>query len=147
MHLDGTYTFNAPRQAVWDTLLNPEIIAQCMPGRESFTQVGPDEYEIGIKVKVGPISGSASGRLKLADQQPPDSYRMEVAGGGAIGNATGSGTIKLRAEGAKTVVAYDGELQVTGKVASVGQRLLGVVAKQMVNQFFKSMESKVPAAT
>jgi uncharacterized protein len=144
MHLEGSHTFDAPLQAVWDTLLNPEIIADCMPGRESFAQIGEDYYEAGMKIKVGPISGSATGRIRLADQNPPSSYRMDVDGGGSIGHMSGSGVLQLREENGKTVVAYTGEAQVTGKVATVGQRLLGMSAKLMIGQFFKCMESKVP---
>ena len=143
MHLEGSHTFDAPRQAVWDTLLDPEIIAQCMPGREKFEQIGPDQYEVAMRVKVGPIGGSATGRIRLADQEPPHRYRMDVEGGGAPGHMTGSGLMTLREEDGRTIVAYDGDAQITGKAAAVGQRLLGAVSKQMINQFFKCMEGKV----
>lgn len=145
MHLDGSHSFDAPRQAVWDTLLNPQIIAQCMPGCEKFEQIGPDQYEAAMRIGIGPIKGNASGRIRLADQQPPQQYRMDVEGGGAPGHATGSGVMSLREDGGKTVVSYAGELQVTGKAASVGQRLLGATAKLMINQFFKCMEGKIEA--
>ena len=143
MHLEGSHTFDAPRQAVWDTLLNPEIIAACMPGREKFEQIGPDQYEIAMRIKVGPVGGSGTGRIRLADQQPPHSYRMDVEGGGAPGHMTGSGVMSLREDGRKTIVAYDGDAQVTGKAAAVGQRLLGATAKLLINQFFKCMEGKI----
>ena len=147
MHLDGDHTFNAPLQSVWDTLLNPDVIAACMPGKEKFEQIGPDYFEAAMRLKVGPISGSATGRVRLADQEPPHRYRMVVEGRGGIGNATGSGVLNLREEGGKTIVTYDGNVQVTGKVASVGQRLMGMTAKLMINQFFKCMEGKVPKTT
>lgn len=144
MRLEGNYTFDAPVQVVWNTLLNPDTIAACMPGKESFTQIGPDHYEAAMKIKVGPISGSATGRIKLLEQNEPHSYRMDVDGGGGIGHMAGGGTLTLIDRSGKTVVSYEGEAQVTGKVASVGQRLLGVSAKLMIGQFFKCMESKLP---
>lgn len=143
MHLNGTYTFKAPLQTVWDTLLGPDTISQCMPGCEQFDQIGPDEYQATMKIGIGPVRGTMSGKIKLADQQPPTSYRMEVQGGGGPGHVTGSGLMTLKEDGGTVVVSYEGDAQVTGKVASVGQRLLTPVAKQMINQFFKCMESKI----
>ena len=143
MHLDGSFTFDAPRQVVWDTLLSPATISQCMPGCEKFEQIGPDQYEASMRIGVGPIKGSATGRVRLADQQPPEQYRMDVQGGGGPGHATGSGVMTLREEGGRTIVSYAGELHVTGKAASVGQRLLGATAKMMISQFFGCMEKKV----
>jgi carbon monoxide dehydrogenase subunit G len=143
MHLEGNHTFEAPLQAVWDTLLNPAIIAQCIPGKEKFEQVGPDLYEVAMRVKVGPITGSGTAQIRLSDQEPPYRYRMSVDGGGAIGHIRGSGVMTLSADGNRTVVAYSGDADVTGRVASVGQRLLGVTAKLMISQFFKCMEGKI----
>src|SRR5689334_12656725 len=105
MHLEGSHTFDAPVQAVWDTLLNPDVIAACMPGKETFTQIGPDQYEAAMRVKVGPVSGSATGRIRLADQEPPNRYRMDVEGGGGIGHMSGSRLLTLHGDGNKTVVS------------------------------------------
>jgi carbon monoxide dehydrogenase subunit G len=143
MHLTGNHSFTAPLQTVWDTLLSPEVISQCMPGCEKFDQIGPDQYEATMRIGIGPIKGTYSGKIRLADQQPPSQYRMEVDGGGAPGHVTGGGAMVLREENGKVVVSYDGDAQVTGKIASVGQRLLTPIAKQMINQFFKCMESKI----
>jgi carbon monoxide dehydrogenase subunit G len=143
MRLEGSHTFDAPVEMVWATLLDPATIARCMPGCERFEQIGPDHYEASMRIGIGPIKGSATGRIRLADQEPPHRYRMEVEGGGAPGHATGSGLMSLRADNGRTIVSYAGDLQVTGKAASVGQRLLGATAKLLINQFFKCMESKI----
>ena len=143
MHLDGSYTFNAPRQQVWDTLQNPETIAQCMPGCETFEQIGEDRYEATMKIGVGPIRGTYTGRIFLHEREAPAQYRMDVDGGGGPGHMKGSGLLKLEEREGVTVVTYDGDAHVTGKIASVGQRLLGVTAKQLVGQFFKCMEKKL----
>lgn len=145
MHLEGSYTFAAPRSLVWQTLLDPDVIASCMPGGESFTAIGPDRYEATMKIGIGPIRGTYTGKIHLRDQQEPESYVMEVEGGGGPGHMAGSGRLRLEDRGGQTVVSYVGEAQVTGKVASVGQRLLGVTAKQLINQFFKCMERKLEA--
>lgn len=143
MHLNGDHAFKSPVQTVWDTLLNPDVIRQCMPGCEKFEQIGPDHYEATMRIGIGPVKGTYSGKIRLADQQPPTRYRMEVEGGGAPGHVTGVGLLELRQDGDRTIVIYDGDAQVTGKIAAVGQRLLTPIAKQLINQFFKCMESKI----
>ena len=143
MHLNGSYTFKAARQQVWDTLQSPEVISQCMPGCEKFEQIGEDRYEAAMRIGVGPIRGTFIGRIYLHDRTAPERYRMDVEGGGGPGNMKGSGLLALNEDGGQTVVTYDGDAQVTGKIASVGQRLLGVTAKQLINQFFKCMEKRL----
>jgi carbon monoxide dehydrogenase subunit G len=143
MHLDGTYTFKARRQQVWDTLQNPTTISQCMPGCERFEQIGEDRYEATMKIGIGPIRGTYTGRVHLRDRTEPERYVMEVEGGGGPGHMKGAGTLTLAEQDGQTVVSYDGDAQVTGKIASVGQRLLGVSAKQLIGQFFKCMERKL----
>jgi carbon monoxide dehydrogenase subunit G len=143
MQLDGSYTFKAPRDQVWRNLQNPDVIKQCMPGCQEFTEIGEDRYEATMRVGIGPIKGTYTGRIHLRDRVAPAQYVMEVEGGGGPGHMKGSGLLKLEENGGQTVVAYGGDAQVTGKVASVGQRLLGASAKQLINQFFKCMEKKL----
>jgi len=143
MHLDGSYTFEAPRQRVWDTLQDPRVIAQCMPGCEKFDEIGEDRYEASMRIGIGPIRGVFTGRIFLHERTTPERYRMDVEGGGGPGNVKGSGLLELREEDGRTVVAYTGDAQISGKIASVGQRLLGVSAKQLINQFFKCMERRL----
>lgn len=143
MHLDGSYTFKAPRQLVWDTLQRPETIGQCMPGCETFEPVGDDRYEATMKLGIGPIRGTYTGRIHLRDRQEPEQYVMDVEGGGAPGHMKGSGVLRLDEHEGHTIVLYAGDAQVTGKVASVGQRLLSASAKQLIGQFFKCMERRL----
>jgi len=143
MHLDGSYTFKAPRDLVWSTLQSPVVLEQCMPGCEKFEEISEDRYEATMKVGIGPIKGTYTGRIYLRDQVAPEQYVMEVDGGGGPGHMKGSGLLRLEERDGGTVVAYDGDAQVTGKIASVGQRLLGASAKQLINQFFKCMEKRL----
>lgn len=143
MRISGDHSFSAPVQSVWDTLLNPEVISQCMPGCQTFERIGEDQYQATMKIGIGPIRGIYSGKIHLLEQQPPLSYRMNVDGGGGPGNITGSGLMTLREEAGTVIVSYDGEAHVTGRIASVGQRLLTPIAKQMIGQFFKCMEKKI----
>jgi carbon monoxide dehydrogenase subunit G len=143
MQISGSYTFKAPRQKVWDTLQSPTVISQCMPGCERFEPLGDDRYEATMRLGIGPIKGTYTGRIYLHDRNEPTSYRMDVEGGGGPGHMKGSGLLELREDAGATVVSYDGDAQVTGKIASVGQRLMGVTAKQLITQFFKCMERRL----
>src|SRR5690349_14002621 len=67
MHLDGSYTFDAPRQRVWETLQSPTVISQCMPGCEKFEEIGQDRYEATMRIGIGPIKGTYTGRIHLRD--------------------------------------------------------------------------------
>jgi carbon monoxide dehydrogenase subunit G len=146
MHLSGTRTLPAPRQVVWDTLQSPEALAACMPGCESLTPLGPDEYAARMSVRIASIGGSFEGRVALFNKEEPARYVMRVEGGGRPGRVTGEGTLSLESRGESTEVAYDGDVQVVGAIASVGQRLLGVTARTLIGRFFDCLERRLQAA-
>ena len=143
MQLSGSYTFKAPRDQVWAAMLDPENIRRCMPGCEQFTETGEGQYDAVMKAGVGSIKGTFQGKIQLSEQQPPTSYRMGVEGGGKPGRVKGSGVLTLTEQGDSTLVSYDGDAQVAGLIASVGQRLLGITARKLIEQFFKSMEKQI----
>ncbi len=147
MHLSGTRTLPAPRQLVWDTLQSPDALAACMPGCESLTPLGPDEYSARMTVKIASIGGSFEGRVALSNRQEPASFVMRVEGGGRPGRVTGEGTLSLEDRGGQTEVGYDGDVQIAGAVATVGQRLLGVTARTMIGRFFDCMERRLAAVS
>lgn len=126
-------------------MLDPRAIERCMPGCEDFRIVGEDQYEAKMRAGVGAIKGTFAGKIRLLERHEPDSYRMNVEGGGGPGRIKGSGVITLREQGGHTVVGYDGDAQVAGLIASVGQRLLAVSARKLIEQFFKCMEKQVEA--
>ena len=140
MQVDGSYTFKAPRQQVWDTLQSPAALSQCMPGCERFEEIGEDRYEATMRLSVGPIKGTYIGRIHLRDREVPRLYWMEVEGGGGPGHIKGAGKLTLEERDGRTVVSYDGDALVSGKIASAGQRVLRASAKQLINQFFKCVE-------
>jgi carbon monoxide dehydrogenase subunit G len=118
-----------------------------MPGCEALTPVGPDEYTARMAVKIASIGGSFEGRIALSNKDEPLSFVMRVEGGGRPGRVTGEGTLRLEDRGGQTEVGYDGDVQVAGAVASVGQRLLGVTARTLIGRFFDCMERRLAAAT
>lgn len=146
MQLTGSYMFKAPRDAVWNAMLDPTAISHCMPGGEDFKDLGNDQYEARMRVGVGSIKGTFTGKIQLAEREQPTRYRMNVEGGGGPGRVKGSGVLTLSEQGDETVISYDGDAQVAGLIASVGQRLLGVTARKLIEQFFKCMERQVGSA-
>ena len=141
MKIEGNYTFNAPRQRVWDVLLDPTVMAQCMPGCESMNEVAPDQFEAVMKVGVASVKGTYKGKVSIKDKQPPSHYVLSGQGTGGPGFMQGDVAIDLEEADGQTVLTYSTDAKVGGLIASVGQRMLNGVAKMMVDQFFKKVES------
>jgi carbon monoxide dehydrogenase subunit G len=107
--------------------------------------IGPDQYEATMTVKIASIGGKFNGRVSLGEKQEPTSFLMRVEGGGGPGRVNGQGTLRLEERDGGTEIAYDGDVQVAGPIAAVGQRLLGVSAKMMIGKFFDCMEQRLIA--
>lgn len=135
MKLEGEYVFDGPREEVWKLVRDPEVLASCLPGTQSVQKVNDNEYIGVIGVRVGPISGSFSGKIFVTNEEPPERCTLSVEGTGKIGFLKGVGNVDMADLGErKTLMKYTGEVQVGGKVASVGQRLFDTVSKGMVKQ-------------
>ena len=78
MKLDGSYTFDAPRKLVWDTMQDPEALRKSIPGVETFEQTAPNEYQAKMKIGVGAIKGSYGSKIKVFDQQEPSHYKLSI---------------------------------------------------------------------
>ena len=142
MELTGDHTFSAPRERVWQFLLDPETLRQCLPGCEKLDEIGPDEYEATMKIGVAAIRGTYQGRVKISDKQEPDSYRMLVEGKGPAGQVSGEGRLELFDEGDQTRIHYQGTANVRGTLARVGARVMQPAAKMVVGQFFNCLAGK-----
>ena len=143
MKLSGTYKFDAPRERVWDALLDPVVVSNCIPGVQKFTTVSPDNHEIEIGVKVGVFSGSFNGMLEILDREPLSSYRMRVTGAGPMTNLTGEALVSLVSEDGATTLSFDGDVRVTGALARVGQRFMSSAAKSQFDRFFECIHEKL----
>jgi uncharacterized protein len=145
MKVEGAYTFPAQPQQVWDLLLDPESLRQCIPGVESLTDTGPDTWDAVMKVGVAAIKGTYKGKVAIVDKSPPTAYTLQVEGSGGPGFVKGTAKISLEASEEGTSVKVDGDGQVGGMLAGVGQRMLPGVAKMLMNQFFQCLISKCQA--
>ncbi len=141
MELNGDYTFDAPRQVIWDALMDPDVLARILPGVESLEKVSDSEFKGVMNVRVGPVQGKFKGTVTLTDLQEPDSFHMEVNGRGAAGYIRGGGDARLtETEDGQTLLTYDGSGDVGGKIASVGQRLVETTGKSIVRQGLESLD-------
>ena len=147
MEITATYTFDAPRQRVWELLIDPTVIAGCLPGCESMEPTGDDTYNATLTVGIAAITGRYSGTVQMADKVPPASYTLQVEGRGKPGFVNGSAEVSLAEDGASgtTTVAVTGKAQVGGTIARVGQRLLGSVSKMMMDRFFACLQERAKA--
>ncbi len=135
MKIEGQYTFDGPREILWEMLRDPKVLAACLPGTQSMVQVGEHSYEGVIGIRVGPISGAFAGQLTVSNEMPPASCTLTVEGKGKVGFLKGIGNIDMAEQGqGKTLMKYTGEVQIGGKVASVGQRLFDSVSRGMIEQ-------------
>jgi len=132
----GSYTLAMPQDRAYTLLQDPEVLAKCIPGCERLEKVGPDEYAMKMKMALAAVSGSFDGKVSIADQNPPDSFRLIVEGTGKIGWMKGGGVLTLSGG---TEVKYEGDVQVGGTIAAVGQRLVDTTAKMLIKRFFEKL--------
>jgi carbon monoxide dehydrogenase subunit G len=118
---------------------DPEILARAIPGCESLEKIGENEYKMKMKMALASISGSFEGKVRITDQTPPTSFRLVVEGAGKIGFVKGDGLLKLAAADGGTEVTYEGDAQVGGTMAAVGQRLIDGTSKMMIKKFFEKL--------
>jgi len=145
MKFTGENQIKADRQAVWQALNDADVLKASIPGAQDVIKVADDEFTATVQAKVGPVRATFKGRIKLDNIDPPNGYTITGEGsGGAAGFAKGSAKVSL-SEGASggTLLAYDVDAQVGGKLAQIGQRLIQGTAKKMSDDFFANFAARV----
>ena len=144
MQLEDNFTFAGPRAAVFELLLNPEVLARALPGTNKLEQIDDDTYQGEAQVRVGPMGGSFMMEVKILAKQPPESYQMAITGKSKLGFVQGSATVALSETGpALTTMHYLAEMQIGGKLAALGQRLLDSVGKSMTKQSLENLNREL----
>ncbi|HWP85847.1 MAG TPA: carbon monoxide dehydrogenase subunit G [Terriglobia bacterium] len=144
MKLEVDHVFPAGPQELWDVLLDPVRLQRCVPGCEQMQEDGQDHYVATLKIGVASVKGTYTGQVRLSEKNAYSSYRMSVEGSGKPGFVRGEAAIGLiPQEGRQTRLAIRGEAHVGGLIASVGQRLLHGIARQLIGTFFRNIEKEL----
>jgi carbon monoxide dehydrogenase subunit G len=146
MELKGAYQIAAPRERVWAMLNDPNVLAACIPGCESLSGSIEEGFAARVTTKIGPVKATFNGAVQLSDLNPPESYRISGEGkGGVAGFARGGADVKLAEADGGTLLTYDVQAQVGGKLAQLGSRLIDATAKRLADEFFSSFAAKAGA--
>jgi carbon monoxide dehydrogenase subunit G len=144
--ISGTYFLPVPQERAYQLLQDPETLARALPGCEGLEKIAENEYRMKMKILLASLAGNFDSKVKIAEQAPPSSFRLLVEGSGRPGFVRGDGLLRLSREGTGTAVSYEGDVQVGGTIAAVGQRLLDGTAKMLIKKFFETL-SESNAAT
>jgi len=136
MKLTGSYKLNVKKEIVWQALNNPDILKQCIPGCESFEKKSDTIFNTTATNQIGPMNATFSGTVTLSNIQDNQSYTLSGEGQSSVGFVNGSADVKLTEENESTTLSYEVDVNVGGKVAQLGSRLIDGVAKKMSNYFF-----------
>jgi hypothetical protein len=140
MKIEGTYTFPAPQARVWEVFNTPQHLQEALPGCEKLEEREPGKFDVYLKIGIAGVKGSYKGKMEIADAEPPHRTRLIGEGKGLPGFVKGEALIQLTPQDQDTLISYQGDVQVGGLLAGVGQRMIGGVAKMLLEQFFKNME-------
>jgi len=146
MTMSGEYQLAVPQQTVWEKLNDAETLKACIPGCEQLDKTSPTEFEAVATTKIGPVKARFKGKVTLSDLDPPNGYKISGQGdGGVAGFAKGGATVTLAPKDGGTLLSYNVEAQIGGKLAQLGQRLINGVAKKMADDFFQKFAAAVSA--
>jgi carbon monoxide dehydrogenase subunit G len=137
MTMTGEQQLTASREKVWAALNDPEILKACIPGCQSLDKTGENEFSAVATNRVGPVKATFKGKVRLTDLDPPNGYKIQGEGdGGIAGFAKGGATVRLSDKDGGTLLTYNVEAQIGGKLAQLGQRLINGAAKKLADDFF-----------
>src|SRR5690349_18161069 len=148
MEIKGEYRIAAPRDKVFAALNDPAVLQACIPGCESLEKKSDTEMTAKVRLRIGPVSASFGGKVTLSDLDPPNGYKISGEGqGGAAGFAKGGAVVRLTPdESGGTVLHYEVNAAVGGKLAQIGSRLIDGTARKMADDFFTSFANLVTAS-
>ena len=147
MTMKGEVQLSATRDKVWGMLNDPEVLKVCIPGCEMLDKSSDTEFQAIASVKVGPVKARWKGKVKLTDLDPPNGYKISGEGeGGIAGFAKGSAVVRLAPKDSGSLLTYNVEAQIGGKLAQLGQRLISGAAKKMADEFFAKFAAAVSNA-
>jgi carbon monoxide dehydrogenase subunit G len=137
MVMTGEQQLAAPREKVWAMLNDPAVLKSCIPGCETLDVIGENEFQAVATNRIGPVKARFKGKVRLTDLDPPNGYKISGEGdGGVAGFAKGGASVTLTDKDGGTLLSYNVEAQIGGKLAQLGQRLVNGAAKKLADDFF-----------
>src|SRR5215813_5931829 len=144
MTMNGEVQLNASREAVWAKLNDADVLKICIPGCEQLDKLSDTEFQAIAVTKIGPVKAKWKGKVHLTDLDPPNGYKISGEGdGGVAGFAKGGATVALTEKDGGTLLTYNVEAQIGGKLAQLGQRLVNGAAKKVADDFFQKFAANV----
>ncbi len=149
MEVNGEYQIEAAREVVWAALNDDDILRQALPGCESLERISDTDLDARVKLKVGPVAVNLTARIQLKDLDPPNGYTISGDGkGGPAGFAKGEARVSLEDVGGATLLRYDVDARLGGKLGQLGSRMIDATAKKIAGEFFRNFSELVaPAKT
>ena len=144
MKLTDQCILPAPPEAVWRALNDPAVLQACLPGCKSLEKVDERHFESTVQIRVGPVAATFKGNVELSDLEPPRAYT--IAGGGnagAVGFAKVTARVQLEPQGEATVLVYDADVEIGGKLMSVVSRLIQSAAGKNLDAFFGALKAYI----
>jgi len=136
MKLSGLYKLNVKKEIVWKALNDPNILQKCIPGCESFDKESNVLFNVTATNQIGPMNATFSGSVNLSNIKNNESYTLSGEGQSSVGFASGEANVELKEENGITLLTYEVDIKVGGKIAQLGSRLINGVAKKMSDYFF-----------
>ncbi|MBB3770244.1 hypothetical protein FHS55_000830 [Angulomicrobium tetraedrale] len=147
MDLTGSQRIEAPREAVWRALNDADVLRQCIPGCQELVQASPTEFVAKVVLKIGPVKATFAGAVTLSALDPPNAYHIAGEGqGGVAGFAKGGAKVWLVEEEGATILHYEAQANVGGKIAQLGARLIDSTSKKLAGEFFGAFSRIVSPA-
>ena len=143
MIIQGKYPIVASTQDVWNHLMDPEVLKRITPGISELNHLGDDKYKAISTVKIGPVKGSFEGQLELRDKVENTAATIVIDQKSKIGNVSAEIRMQLNTSETTTEIDYKGEAKLSGKIAMMGQRIIGGVISSLSRQFFKALDNEI----
>ncbi len=148
MELSDEIRISAPRDVVYQALNNADVLRECIPGCEELTQASPNQLEAKVVLKIGPVKAKFAGEVTLDTSSAPNGFSLMGEGkGGAAGFAKGGADVTLTEDGDETILAYTAKVDIGGKIAQLGSRLIAGTAKKLSGKFFTKFGEVVTEQT
>ena len=143
LQINYTHNFQAKRETIWSYLQDEDVLRKTLPGCREFEQIEDNLYRAELGLDIGPVKGSFEGKVRLSEQQEPESYRLLLKGKGKPGEIDADALITLNETEDGTTLTCVADVHVTGVLARVGQRVMGSVAKLILGRFFKAVADEM----